>query len=167
MKSLLSISFKITRLEYARYLLAYFYRRPTTVILGVAGLYSLIMPALVDYGIIGDFNIGFHFSIPYALFMLFYPLLMTGLSVIQRYRNAFLKQEMLYEFDEAGVHIKGEDFTSDLAWSHIREVKEMAGFLILKPSRREGYLVKKNVLGTDEITYIKEKIAAAKGKDTI
>lgn len=164
MKSLLSISFKITRLEYARYLLSYFYRRPITIILGVAGLYSLIMPVLVDYGMLGKYNTPFYFSIPYALFLLFYPLLMTALAILQRYRNAYLKQEMLYEFDEAGVHIKGEDFTSDLAWSHIREVKEMAGFLILKPSRREGYLVKKNVLGADEITYIKEKITAAKGK---
>jgi hypothetical protein len=164
MKSLLSISFKITRLEYAKYLLAYFYRRPPTIILGVAGLYSLLMPVLVDYGILENFNKAFYFSFPYALFLLFYPLLMIGLALLQRYRNAFLKQEMLYEFDEEGVHIQGEDFTSDLAWSHIKEVKEMAGFLILKPSRREGYLVKKNVLGADEITYIKEKIAAAKGK---
>ncbi|WP_343671486.1 YcxB family protein [Chitinophaga sp.] len=164
MKSLLSISFKITRLEYAQYLIAYMYRRPTVIILSVLGLYSLIMPVLVDYGIVGFFNKSMFMSLPYALAMLFYPLIITGIAVLQRNRNAFLRQEMRYEFDDEGVHIQGEDFKSDLAWSHIREVKELAGFLILKPSKREGYLVKKNVLGADEITYIKDKIAAAKQK---
>ncbi|WPQ65850.1 YcxB family protein [Chitinophaga sancti] len=162
MKSLLSISFKITRLEYAKYLIAYMYRRPTVIILGILGLYSLIMPALVDDGFLLNFNKGLYLSMPYALAMLFYPIIITVIAVLQRYRNAFLKQEMLYEFDDEGVHIQGEDFKSDLAWSHIREAKELAGFLILKPSKREGYLVKKNVLGADEITYIKDKIAAAK-----
>ncbi|RFM36812.1 YcxB family protein [Chitinophaga silvisoli] len=163
MKSLLSISFKITPLEYARFLITSYYRKPMTIILATAGLYSLTMPALVAYGIIDYYNKGLYFSLPYAVVLLFYPLIMTGLIILTRMRNAFLKQELLYEFDDAGVHIQGEDFKSDLAWSHIREVKEIAGFLVLKSSTREGYLVKKDVLGADEITYIKNKIAAAKG----
>lgn len=163
MKSLLTISFRITPLEYARFLIASYYRKPMTIILAATGLYSLTMPALVEYGVLDDYNKGLYFSLPYALVVLFYPLVMTALIILTRIRNAYLKQEMLYEFDDEGVHIQGEDFKSDLTWAHIREVREIAGFLVLKPSAREGYLVKKNVLGADEITYIKNKIAAAKG----
>jgi hypothetical protein len=135
-----------------------------TIILATFGLYSLTMPALVAYGIIDYYNKDLYISLPYALVLIFYPLIMTGLIILTRMKNPFLKQELRYEFDDAGVHIQGEDFNSDLAWSHIREVKEIAGFLVLKPSTREGYLVKKNVLGTDEITFIKDKVANAKSR---
>ncbi|SFW64866.1 YcxB family protein [Chitinophaga sancti] len=163
MKNLLSISFKISPLEYAKFLLASYYIKPTTIILATMGLYSLIMPALVAYGFLDHYNKGLYFSFPYALVLLFYPLIMTGLILLTRLRNTSLRQEMRYEFDDEGVHIQGENFKSDLSWSNFRGVRELAGFLVLKPSAREGYLVKKSVLGADEITYIKHKIAEAKG----
>lgn len=164
MKSLLSISFKISRLEYAKFLLASYYRKPGTIILGIAGLYSLTMPALVEYGMLADYNKAFYFSLPYALVLLLYPLIMTGLILLTRYKNSFLAQETLYEFDNEGVHLQTKDVKSDLAWSHFKDTKEVTGFLVLKFSKREGYLIKKDVLGADEINFIKNKIAAAKAE---
>ena len=156
MNSLLSISFRVTTGEYAKFLFVAMYKRPAVIFMGIAGLYSLIMNLVYDY------TEGAYLTIPYALGLILYPLLVVGILLAQRRKSPLLTQELLFEFREDGIHIKGEDFKSDLAWSHILQVKEVAGFLVLKPSRREGYLVKKAVLTKEEITYIREKVAAAK-----
>ena len=154
-----SITSRLTRKEYTKIMFAGIYKKPAFIIATLLGLY-FIVTVIVDYFKVVSFYADTpYFEIICGLFLLLSPTLIVLISVRQFISNPSFQNDIKYTFSENGLTVQGLTFKGEFVWTHIIKQKEIGNFLILYHTKRAGNFIDKSKLTTDQLNFIKTKVA--------
>ena len=149
----------MTRKEYTKIMFAGIYKKPAFIIATLLGLY-FIVTVIVDYFKVVSFYADTpYFEIICGLFLLLSPTLIVLISVRQFISNPSFQNDIKYTFSENGLTVQGLTFKGEFVWTHIIKQKEIGNFLILYHTKRAGNFIDKSKLTTDQLNFIKTKVA--------
>jgi len=155
-----SITTRMTAKEYAKLMLTGIYKKPKYVIGNIFGLYFIITIILDHMGIINWYDETPKLEICLGIILLLLPLLVVIAALRQFKSNANSQSDIVISFNNSGFTVKGLTCKSEYTWTHIRQIKEIGGFLILCQSKNAGNFIDKKKLSPEQVNFIKSKIQA-------
>lgn len=158
----MSITTRVTFDDFKKISFYFYYRKlaaKLTLVLGAGLLLMSIMPYLIGVPLFGQFPI-----LPFALGLVM--TIIVPFSIIRGAKrnyssNRIMNGDITYDFDEEGVTISGESFTSTIDWANIYAIKVTSSWVLIWQSKQVANVIPRRDISDAQIAAL-ESLASKK-----
>ena len=157
------INTKIQFEEYCSLMFMLTFRKATTIISALLGLFSITMGILILSDYYGGNNDGL-FPLSIGIYIAFIrPIFVYRLFHKNYYSTKLLQESVTYEFTEEKMKITGESFTSESEISSLYKIEELNNWFLIYTNRQIANLIPKKNLTENEVLEIRSIFLNTKG----
>ena len=156
----MNIQIKLTFKDYLRLMLALTYKKIFIWFMTIIGSIVLLVGLLSLIGaIVGNETSSFIDSLVSILIGLVFTAFIPFLVYLNAKRsyssNAMIKENIIYEFNQDSMKLKGESFSSEVSWDSIFKVEEIKEWILIYQSKVLVTIIPKNAMNPDQIAELK------------
>ncbi|MFK7972918.1 MAG: YcxB family protein [Bacteroidia bacterium] len=147
----LEIKTQITSKQYQNLLIMLVVKKPFFFFFSLLGVVAVLYMGAYLMGLFPEINT---FPLPVFIFVL--GLVLLPVFVLRKARNDFktnprVNEPNNYVFDEDGIGIAGDSFTSIMTWEDLRKVTEMKDWIACYDAKGGGIFIPKHNMTSNEL----------------